>query len=251
VTLGGPVMPTPHVIPVFFGDDSLRPAIEGYLKALGKSAYWRATTAEYGVGPLVVDPSVVISEPAPASIDVATGVEWFTREFARAGGAFGTPDRNTIYAIYPPASTIVSFLPDIPNMCNNGLGGGGFHASAVLDAGLEVPFAVSSRCSASLSPGYTDLDVYSASMSHELIEAVTDPLISKPASHSLTMRTQPSSSESGVKYAISAITRRPPSSALRGFQECRNGVGRTLQPLRAMTLASRRSRHLTSTRSPF
>jgi hypothetical protein len=171
VSLGGPVVRTPHVVPVFFGSDPLRAQIETYLQALAQSSYWSTTTAEYGVGPLVVDPSVVVSTPAPSVIDEATATQWFEQLLTLAGSS-ANPTRDTIYAVYPPSSTVVAIAYD-SNVCDNDLGGGGFHDSVVFH-GERVPFAVAARCRT--PPGQTDLDVYSATMSHELIEAATDPV---------------------------------------------------------------------------
>jgi hypothetical protein len=126
---------------------------------------------------LVVDPSIVVSVAAPAVIHEATASDWFVRLVTAAGPTWGTPREDTIYAIYPPSTTFVS-VPYDPNVCNDGLGGGGFHESAVIK-GLNIPFAIAAHCKT--PAGQTDLDVYSATMSHELIEAVTDPVDSKPA----------------------------------------------------------------------
>jgi hypothetical protein len=177
VSLGGPVMRTPHIVPVFFGADPLRPAIEAYLQALGGSDYWTATTAEYGVAPFAVEPSIVVSIPAPMAIHEATAAKWLHNLALQSGANWPPPDRDTLYAIYPPAGTPVS-VATLTDVCAGGLSGGGFHASAWI-GGIEVPFAIAARCPPAL--GSTPLDVYSATMSHELVEAVTDPLTSAPA----------------------------------------------------------------------
>ena len=177
VTLGGPLLRSPHVAPVFFGADPLRPDIEDYLQMLANSSYWQATTAEYGIGPLVIDPSIVVSAAAPEVIHEASAATWFKQLVSDSAASFGTPRADTIYAIYPPASTVVS-IPYSPNVCNNGLGGGGFHDSAVID-GRNIPYAITAHCQT--PPGQTDLDVYSATMSHEFVEAVTDPVYANPA----------------------------------------------------------------------
>ena len=176
VSLGGPVVSTPHVVPVFFGADPLRPAIESYLRALATSHYWLATTAEYGVGPLVVDPSIVVDTPAPAAIHEATAASWFVA-LVNSSPAFAARSDSTIYAIYPPRSTVVS-VPGDPDVCSNGLGGGGFHESAI-EGGVHLLFAITARCAT--PPGQTALDVYGATMSHELVETATDPRLDAPA----------------------------------------------------------------------
>jgi hypothetical protein len=177
VSLGGPLLRTPRVVPVFFGEDPLRADVEAYLRALANSSYWKGTTGEYGVGPLVVDPSIVVSVAAPSVLHEATARDWFKQVVTQSGAAFGTPTENSIYAIYPPSTTVVT-VPTEPNVCANGLGGGGFHDSAIIN-GLSIPFAIAARCST--SAGQTALDVYSATMSHELVETVTDPVYATAA----------------------------------------------------------------------
>ena len=49
---GGPTVASPTVVPVFFGSDTLQGSLETFLQALSTSAYWTATTKEYGIGAL-------------------------------------------------------------------------------------------------------------------------------------------------------------------------------------------------------
>jgi hypothetical protein len=125
----------------------------------------------------MIDPSIVLSTPAPTVIHVATAAAWFKQQVTQSGATWGTPREDTIYAVYPPSSTIVT-IPGDPNVCNDGLGGGGFHDSAMIN-GRSIPFAIIGHCPT--PAGQTDLDVYSASISHELIEAVTDPVYATAA----------------------------------------------------------------------
>jgi hypothetical protein len=172
VSLGGRILRAPHIVPVFFGADPLRADIEGYLRALAASPYWTATAGEYGVDTPIIEDSLVLTAAAPSVIHEATSPQWLEGLVAQAPASWGQPTASTLYAIYPPASTQVT-VPYVPDLCGNDLGGGGFHSSATIN-GVTVVFAIAAHCST--PPGQTDLDVYSATMSHELVEAVTDPL---------------------------------------------------------------------------
>src|SRR5437870_2934225 len=60
VSLGGPVMHAPRVVPVFFRDDPLQIELTSFLHVIGTTDYWRGSTAEYGVGPMQAAPAVVL-----------------------------------------------------------------------------------------------------------------------------------------------------------------------------------------------
>jgi hypothetical protein len=65
---GGPVLDAPVVVPVFFANDSMQAQIEQFLTQLAGSAYWSATTGEYGAGALQVAPSIVLPDAAPDAV---------------------------------------------------------------------------------------------------------------------------------------------------------------------------------------
>src|SRR4051812_39636222 len=50
--MGGPVLATPKIIPVFFPGFGFRTQVVEFASKLGKSNYWKAVTSEFGVGPL-------------------------------------------------------------------------------------------------------------------------------------------------------------------------------------------------------
>src|SRR5258708_26735937 len=69
VASGGPVLTAPVVVPIFFaGDDVAQAQLEQFLAQLAADpVYWPATTAEYGVGPLGVRPSIVSTQSPPTT----------------------------------------------------------------------------------------------------------------------------------------------------------------------------------------
>ncbi len=157
----GPVMSTPKVVPIFFANDAEQAKVEDFLKQLASSSYWTATTSEYGVGALTVASSIVASETPPQTIDTA-GIEAWLAPYL-------DNDPNDVFAIFFPASTTISD-PLFGTSCTDF---NGFHFQGLKNT--KIVYAVLPRCpSAGALVGF---DALSASLSHELIEAATDPFL--------------------------------------------------------------------------
>ena len=88
---------TPIVRAVTFAGDPLQPHIEDLVSHLGDPGYWAATTAEYGVGPLMVGPPIEVAEAAPSSVDSSQVAAWLSTELDGTHSEFGAPDASTIY----------------------------------------------------------------------------------------------------------------------------------------------------------
>jgi hypothetical protein len=165
---GGPVLAAGKVQPIFFaGDGDVQPQVEQFLNQLGASSYWSATTAEYGVGPITNLPTIVSSDPVPAT-DQALQT-WLAAQLdGTHAGWPAVPDPNTVYTVFIPAG--VSF----EGACTSY---GAYHDEDSAQ-GVAFPYALIPRCMGSSSV----LDTLTVSLSHELVEAATDPLpFSAPA----------------------------------------------------------------------
>jgi uncharacterized membrane protein YgcG len=240
-SFGGPVLRAPRVVPVFFAADPSQSQIEQFLMELSSSAYWTATTSEYGVGPLAVAPSIVVSDPALSVITTGQALDWLVGHLDGSHPEWPPIDVNNVYVVfYPEATTITETIgattfgtsckdfgayhdQGIPSVDavtggdggggdgddgggdegggggGGGEGGGGGDESGSAEdavaggagadavdsardaaAGLARPtgpsfvYAVIPRC-ASFN-GQTGLDSLTAATSHEIVEAVTDPL---------------------------------------------------------------------------
>jgi hypothetical protein len=198
VTAGGPRLTSPRLVPIFFASDDAATvsAIGDFLSALGSTHYWSAVTREYGVGPASAKAPAVLadSENPPGVVDESAIRTWLASKLNTNDPMFGTPDANTLYALfYPPAVTITfgtSALVDAGAEGGVDAGQGsafatscvdfaGYHQAVELDvdhANQNVAFAVIPRCAS--FRGYTGLDVVTAVASHELIEGATDPFSS-------------------------------------------------------------------------
>lgn len=171
---GGSVMSAPHVIPVFFSteDATIEAGVKTFLEQLPSSSYWSATTNEYGVGALTIDPPVVLTEAAPASIDDNDIQAWLAAKIQAGAPGFTASDPNALYTVIYPAGTTITLEGSIS--CQ---GFGGYHNSLTLDpahGSAAIPYAVLPHCGS--FGGFFGADALTGPISHEILEAVTDPL---------------------------------------------------------------------------
>ncbi len=198
-TMGGPVLATPKVVPVFFPGFAFRTELLDFVPKLGKSAYWKAVGSEYGVGALTAETAIDITDAPDAIITDDEIQAWLKSRFDGTHPEFGTtPIAGAIYTLfYPPTTTI--YLGNAPTPNDGGVpeggvpeGGtkgpraqascksfGGYHQDIKV-GNINVSYAVIPQC-ATFGP-LTGVDVVTGTPSHELIEAATDPYpIAKPA----------------------------------------------------------------------
>jgi hypothetical protein len=166
VAPGGMVLRTPIVRAVTFMGDPLQAHIEDLVSHLGDPGYWAATTAEYGVGPLMTGPPIEVAEAPPPSVDSSQVEAWLSAKLDGTHPEFGAPDANTIYEIFYPAATVVTY--DAAPGC------GGYHYGTNI-GGTAVSYAVVADCTKPPSDAaFADLDL---AASHEVVEAATDPCL--------------------------------------------------------------------------
>jgi hypothetical protein len=153
--LSGPVMTKPVVVPIFWGDDPDRERTEQLLASLPGSSYWQLLQ-EYGVGDISIAPSVTVAATSPASYslnDVESTISAFT----------AANDGTQIYALMLPKTTTVTNTDGSP-FCNAGLG---YHMTGT-QGGSEFIYAVNAHCGGTF-------DGFAVTVTHELMEAATDP----------------------------------------------------------------------------
>src|SRR5581483_10964856 len=126
-----------------------------------------AATMEYGVGAPVVLPAVVSDYAVPSRWGGSKIRPWLAQSIA-GGPPWPPNDGNTVYALVIPAA-VVSGDGNL-TACQQYLG---YHSSLDVN-GVATPFAVVSQCMPELP---------SATLSHELIESVTDPLFDAGAGY--------------------------------------------------------------------
>lgn len=179
---GGPVLSSPRVVPIFFTGDSFQTDVERFLSKLSRSTYWSATTREYGVGKLGVESSIVVNEPTSPPTADRTDIEpWLAEHLDGTHPGWPALSARDIYVVLYPQTVLVT---DTSVSCTRsayhyeGFMPGG---PAGVDAGRGPSFvyAVVAECPESTGGGLDDI---TWSLSHELIEASTDPfMITDPA----------------------------------------------------------------------
>ncbi len=176
--LGGHLLTAVKVITVSFaGDDAnLISRMQELDDTITQTAWWAAATSEYCelpngpcIGPGTAAGHIVLNETAPSSLaDTTSGKNSTVVQFIQShitAGTFPPPDDQTIYVIYFPSGTAITF--DTDHSCSSF---GAYHYSATFsmpDGGTqEGAYAIEPRCSG--EPYIT------MAASHELIEAATD-----------------------------------------------------------------------------
>jgi hypothetical protein len=169
ISLKGPVVTAPKIVPIVFQGDPLAGDIATFMMQLvATTEYWGGATAEYGVGALTATPVITLAEAAPTTIADSDLQTWLSMKIA-SGSPFPPADANTIYGVFYPTGTTIT------------MGGGtscqefdGYH-NDFSSGGGYVTYAVMPRCPPA-AMGVSELDQLTSGASHEFIEAATDPL---------------------------------------------------------------------------
>jgi hypothetical protein len=169
VSQGGPVLATPGVLMATWSNDPLRADYDGFLPELARTPYWGQVTAEYGVGPLAPPQHQVLGPTAPASLTDAQVRQLLHDHLSGPTPDWGAPDASTVYLVSVPET--VSYDYGDGSRCCSAFGG--YHGETSID-GVRVPYGIICECTyffAGLSMAQNTTVV----VSHELVEAATDP----------------------------------------------------------------------------
>jgi hypothetical protein len=171
---GGPVLAHPVIVTVTWSIDPNASVFEGFGDGLGATEYWADTVGEYGVGPATSGPGnhVSITTPAPtrmSDIDVVNlitsglaGQDAGVDPDAAPGSAWPAPTPDTMYVVYLPPGTSLTFQgEDVCQMY------GGYHDSLTFGS-ANVAYAALPQCE-----GGTGTVTLAAS--HEIGEGSADP----------------------------------------------------------------------------
>lgn len=168
VNLGGKVLATPKVVAITYNSDPHQADVDAALQEMASTPFWAATTAEYGVGPLTVLPPIHLSEAPPAKLTDVTIEQTLAAKLTGASPAWGDADSSTVYLFVLPEGTII----DAGGNCCESYDG--FHSDAKV-GNKRVAYGVTCTCPGFDGPKVSDLQQVTVVVSHELVEAVTDP----------------------------------------------------------------------------
>jgi hypothetical protein len=215
---GGTVLKQPVIVPVTWNTDPNQGRFETYADTIGASPYWHTIGKDYSVGAAtsgghahnastppgtLTDQDIqnlILANTKPGSaLDAGTGTgeggtdDGGTEDGGTEGGAGGSgtlsawpaPTPNTIYALFlAPATSLLiqSYGSPMPtDACSQGIGG--YHGSVTSPVlGGDVAYAVVPNCKFG---GGSVFDQTTSAMSHELIEAATDPFSSDMNIHDI------------------------------------------------------------------
>lgn len=171
--LGGPVLASPRFVSITFANDNpaMVTVFDEFISTVGATPYWSEVTGEYGIGPGFAGPAVHVPENAPSKITGSEIETWLQQHLTGPAPLLGAPDPNTVYVLAYPPGVQVDALGT--SSC---VGFGGYHAMTTVN-GAPVVYAVVPRCPGFIPTAQNDIDNLTGVASHELIEAVTDPMV--------------------------------------------------------------------------
>jgi hypothetical protein len=179
----GPVLASPKIYLVFYPSYALEPDLKTFAQSMATSPYWTTTTSEYGVGAFTYAGTIDLTDTPPQTISQTDIQSWVATELQN--GAFGTPDPQAIYTIvYPPTTTVTQPNPISPILgdVKSCQAFGGYHdntSAAIGDAGAtSFAYAVIPTCG--------PITTLTETLSHEWIEAATDPQVTTSGTFTLT-----------------------------------------------------------------
>lgn len=165
---GGKVLSAPSIVTVTFTGDPNEAKEQELDDTIGTFDWWTKAVTPYGVGPASGGGHVTLADVPPAAMSDADFETWLSGKIE--DGSLPPATDQTIYAVYLPASNVITF--------SAAEGGGsscqaflGYHSSiVVMQNGVPVTtqYAVIDLCD-------TDLDNTTTTASHEIAEASSDP----------------------------------------------------------------------------
>lgn len=179
-TVPGTVLTSPRIVPIVFAGDPMIETVSNFTAAVGSSAYWHSVVSEYGVGPataiapIIVDPSEIgLADGGTITFSNADTQSFIASHLDGAHSGWGTPDAQAIYAVFLPSGVTTNDNTSTHVSC---VDFGGYHMAMPVN-GTNIVYVVIPRCAKSIgSTDVTGPDLITSSLSHELIEAATDPL---------------------------------------------------------------------------
>ena len=177
VSGGGKVLAAPKLQIIRFQGDPLADVAESFLNAIGASAWWAATTKEYGVNGATVLPSVTLDPLQQKTIDDKDLQSFLTTHLGAADGVLAAPDENTVYVFIAPQGVKVT---EAGNASCDAFGG--YHSEVAVGGGPSIPYVVLPRCGTFL--GLSSVSELTFTLGHEVVEAAINPRPSTaPAFH--------------------------------------------------------------------
>ncbi len=177
-TNGGYVMKNPIIVPITWNSDPSQAMFDSFADELGSTSYWNTTTSEYGVGAASSGTAnhVHLATAAPAQLQDSDLQTMVTTNVGAATNPWPAATQDTVYAFFLPPGVSLQIQSGFgggsgtQDACQQGIGG--YHDQITVGS-TTVAYAVVPSCT--FGGGNTAAQQTTMSMSHELIEAATDP----------------------------------------------------------------------------
>ena len=190
---GGTVLSTPRIVPVFFPEETQASALTDAITKYVASAEWRSATSGYGVGATTVATPVQVTASLPSTMTSDDLGAWIGSQlYDGTSAGWGPVDEptiaSTLFVLYPPTGITIYAPGEDPGdpaaatLCGPrpwDLEGWHWQSTPVPGPTAPIAFAVVGACTS----GDVSLeDRMTATTSHEIAEAATDPLfLTSPA----------------------------------------------------------------------
>jgi len=191
VSAGGAVLAAPRIVPVFFPGETDEATFIDLITRYVASPVWTAAVSEYGVGAATVAPAVHVTDALPASLTSGQLGAWIAAHLDGSHPDWGSNDdaviASSVYLLYPPSGVTLYAPGEDPTdpsavtLCSRTWDLFGWHWQTTPAPGPApaIAYGVVGRCAAGGTPL---LEGMTATTTHELVEAVTDPLfVTAPA----------------------------------------------------------------------
>lgn len=162
---GGPILDAVHLVTITFAGDPNDAAVAAFGDSVVGSAWLTEVGADYGVHG-AMHTHVTLSDAAPATVVTADTESRLSA--LRANGTLPADAEALYMIVYPPGTTMGDLAPGMDCASSHDLASGAWHMS-VTSGAASYAYAVVPTCAK--EPRAT----LQETMSHELIEAMTDP----------------------------------------------------------------------------
>lgn len=180
-TLGGPVLARPRIQPIYFKGFPYPTDIETFAARLSASTYWSTVVSEYGVGALVAAPGYATAMTVPATVTENSLPELLAAALTEGAATVGAARGDTVYAMFFGPTT--NLLIQGQTFCDSGAPSS-YHDELMIGT-MPVAVAIIPTCNVlANAPSVTGVGVLTLALSHELVEAVTDPLVNSHPAYS-------------------------------------------------------------------
>jgi hypothetical protein len=176
---GGYTMKNPVVVPITWNSDASQASFDTFADEVGATSYWHTASSEYGVGTGSSGTTnhVHIATAAAASVQDSDLQTMVTTNVGAATNPWPAATQDTVYAFFLPPGMSLQMQAGFggggggtQDACSQGIGG--YHDQITVGT-VTAAYAVVPSCT--FPGGNTAAQQTTMSMSHELLEAATDP----------------------------------------------------------------------------